>query len=277
MIKPQLRGMTADDLPFVFELIDSQHWYWRKEEVYSLVLNNPAFCRIAYIDSRPAGILTVRASGKTAFIVHLIVLPEYRTTGLGSILMKEGLNCLDTAAYTAVELYAVENIYNYYLRFGFETIERIFVYEENPDFPIPSNPDAAGTLKLLPPGTEPDGRSWGFDRSRLLGFSMMEAPLFNAAVMNNGFISANMCTTTADLGPWFSSDTSPAALETVLLAASGLLKDKAKSISTSEFNRNANELCTKYKMKQVETLYRMVRSKEKTERYPAELVSIGRF
>lgn len=102
--------------------------------VYDYYLKMP-FCTPlkVMLEKRIAGVGTGISWGKTAWLGHIIVAPEYRKRGIGGFIVGQLVNILESSGCQTISLIATELGYPVYQKAGFiEQTEYVFFEREAP-------------------------------------------------------------------------------------------------------------------------------------------------
>jgi ribosomal protein S18 acetylase RimI-like enzyme len=96
--------MTADDLDFAAEQIAREGWSSGTCDFQLYLGHDPDGCFVAREGDRRVGMVTTTRYPSSGWIGNLIVVPEYRSRGVGRALMAHGLAHLEAAGVETVRL-----------------------------------------------------------------------------------------------------------------------------------------------------------------------------
>lgn len=116
-----IRILSEEHLPFAIRLTDTMSWNLTEEDFRFMIDLEPDGCFIALVDGEPVGLATTIAFGEIGWIGNVIVEKNYRNQGVGSRLVKHGVNYLMGRAVKTVAIYAYENAVPFYRRLGFKS------------------------------------------------------------------------------------------------------------------------------------------------------------
>jgi len=114
-----IRSWTRADIDYVSESVNREGWGYTRLDVERCWKLEPNGCFIAEFKSKPIGHVFSICYGRTGWIGLLIVNPERRGQGIGSVLMQTAINHLQRAGAETVRLDAAEKVVPLYKRLGF--------------------------------------------------------------------------------------------------------------------------------------------------------------
>ena len=114
-----IRHWTRADIDYVHESVSREGWGHTQRDVERCWKLEPKGCFIAEFQNKPVGHVFSICYGKIGWIGLLIVDPERRDQGVGSILMETAVSYLQNAGAETVELEAVQEAVPLYRRIGF--------------------------------------------------------------------------------------------------------------------------------------------------------------
>lgn len=163
----KVRLLTTDDVPWAMERISAEGWAPSRPSFEAILAHDPEGCFVAEIDGVRGAMVTTTRYGATAWIGHLIVLPELRRRGLGTRLMRHALDHLHAGGIRTIRLEADPPGVSIYRRLGFvdefESLRFRITDPQNPSStadPISDlDPDLVAAF---------DAPLFGDDRSRFL-------------------------------------------------------------------------------------------------------------
>lgn len=209
----KLRTMTASDVPAGMRLKGLAGWNQTQADWVRFLENSPRGCFAAEVEGRVVGTAaTFVYEDRFAWIGMVLVDPEFRGRGIGTLLLERAIRYLDDIGIRTIKLDATPQGRPIYERPGFESeyeIERWLLKRPPPErvlLPGPS-PVSSKVLAL-------DGQVFGADRSHLLRSLAADAPGFALTTQQYGEIAGytfGRRGTLADhLGPWMARDVSVA-------------------------------------------------------------------
>jgi len=117
---------TSPDKPSCFELFVSTGWnqvYGLNDDEYFQAVSQSWHVVAVFDGDRLVGVGEVISDGRLyALVVDVIVLPQYRGKGIGTVLMKRMIQQCSLSGIRDVKLLAAKGKADFYRRFGF--IER---------------------------------------------------------------------------------------------------------------------------------------------------------
>ena len=114
-----IRSWTQADIDYVSESVNREGWGHTRLDVERCWKLEPNGCFIAEFRNKPIGHVFSICYGKTGWIGLLIVNPERRGQGVGSVLMQTAINYLQRAGAETIRLDAAEKAVPLYKRLGF--------------------------------------------------------------------------------------------------------------------------------------------------------------
>lgn len=115
------------DIPEIdsfFELFRTTGWSpdKQKEELFEAI-NNSWYSVSAYLDNTLVGFGRIISDGNLhAFIVDLIILPEYQGKGIGTVILKSLIDEAQNKGIVDIQLFCAKGKRDFYIKNGF--IER---------------------------------------------------------------------------------------------------------------------------------------------------------
>ena len=150
----RIRLMQASDVPLGLSLCRFAGWNQLEGDWHRLLALNPRSIFVAEHDGVPCGTASIICYGtKLAWIGMVLVHPDHRRHGVGSVLIKYCLDFLGAAQIECIKLDATEQGRTVYLKHGFEDEESISRCL------LPKRPDVFGCC--LQPIEEMDWQSIG--------------------------------------------------------------------------------------------------------------------
>jgi len=220
-----IRRMHEGDLPFLNEMVHIAGWNQIEADWRRYMRLQPDGCFVAEADGLPAGTLTtITYEDKIGWIGMLIVSPEYRGRGIGTTLLKHGIEYLRPQVQV-IKLDATPQGQPLYEKLGFEaeyTIVRMsgkaaFSKESRHFYPMTDFFDA-----IIPF----DAQAFGANRSRVLENLVREYSDYSFCALTDrvvtGYIMANRGRKAWHIAPWVCKNEH---------VAKGLLEEMLKRLS----------------------------------------------
>ena len=208
-----IRAFRPNDIPFGMMLKDIAGWNQLPADWERLIALEPEGCFVARYDGRDVGTATVTAYQKRfGWVGMVLVHPDMRRKGIGTMLLGHGIRYLERKDVTAVKLDATAAGKELYLTLDFADeclLERrqgrgeTFVSPADP--PIVSSPAAlSGIVGRL---CEYDGPVFGADRSRVLRRLMVEPGVHSGVAVDpggaiRGYVMVRRGSGRHYIGPW---------------------------------------------------------------------------
>ena len=114
-----IRTFDRADVEFALAQTDREGWDSTRESFEACLVHDPEGCFIAEADGRRVGMVTTVRYGRTGWIGHLIVPPEYRRQGIGESLMTRAMTHLWDQGIRTMRLEADPMGVRLYRRLGF--------------------------------------------------------------------------------------------------------------------------------------------------------------
>lgn len=113
------RQLQKEDIGFAYEMIKTELWNDRVEDLMRTLEYEPKGCFLAESDGTPAGHIFSVSYGKLGWIGLLIVDKAYRRMGIGRALMLKAQHYLLSQGVKTIRLEAVPEISKLYREIGF--------------------------------------------------------------------------------------------------------------------------------------------------------------
>jgi ribosomal protein S18 acetylase RimI-like enzyme len=191
----RIEQFGADDIDGFMTLAQDEGWVCDLWEFEFLFRVFPAGCLVARDEGRPAGFVTAIRYGTSGWIGNLIVRPDYRGRGIGSLLMGKALSALDEAGTATVWLTASRSGKPLYEKLGFTAIDVINRWVSTGlgcSKREQSRSTRAGILDL-------DHSGWGDRREAIIDAVVARGRLFTA---DDAFLVCQPCCDGTQIGPW---------------------------------------------------------------------------
>jgi GNAT superfamily N-acetyltransferase len=191
----QLEQFGPDEINSFMELAQDEEWVCDLWEFEFLFRTFPGGCFVARYGGRPAGFITAIRYGTSGWVGNLIVRPELRGRGVGSLLMERALAALDEAGTATVWLTASRSGKPLYEKLGFTAIDVINRWvgsglgNSSPEQPLPAR------IEVI----ERDQSGWGDRRDSIIDAVISRGRLFAA---DDAFMVCQHCSDGIQVGPW---------------------------------------------------------------------------
>jgi predicted N-acetyltransferase YhbS len=114
-----IRPFKDEDIDFAYKLNVMEQWDDTRNDIKRMFNGEPNGCFIAEIKSKPVGHVFSISYGRLGWIGFLIVKPEYRRRGIGTLLTRRAMDYLLSCKVETIKLEAVAAIADLYRRLGF--------------------------------------------------------------------------------------------------------------------------------------------------------------
>ncbi len=205
-----VRLLTRSDIPAGMRLKNLAGWNQTPADWGRLLCLSPVGCFAAEEGLKVVGTVTAVAyEGRLAWIGMLLVDPEYRRRGLGTLLLKKAIEYLEGIQVPTIKLDTNLKARAVYETLGFVSeyeIERWVLHREPIAVPVLSSTGVPDITRII----EADREIFGANRGDLLALLHADAPDFTLAVELEGEV-LGYCLgrggSRADhLGPWMAWD-----------------------------------------------------------------------
>jgi ribosomal protein S18 acetylase RimI-like enzyme len=191
----QIEQFSPDGIDSFMELAQDEGWVCDLWEFEFLFRTFPRGCLVARDGERTAGFVTAIRYGTSGWIGNLIVRPDYRGRGIGSLLMGKALAALDEAGTATVWLTASRSGKPLYEKLGFTAIDVINRWVSTGlgcSEPDQSRANRAAILDL-------DHAGWGDRREAIIDAVISRGRLF---AVDDAFLVCQPCCDGTQIGPW---------------------------------------------------------------------------
>lgn len=197
--------MSPEDFEFAINVTDPMGWGLARSDFEFMLKLEPGGCFTLFDDSERAGIATAVSYGKIGWFGNLIVRPDKRKKGGGSILVRHALQYLANNNVKTVGLYAYTDKIPFYTKLGFKANSEFTVLKGKA---FPSSPGASlkkATKNDLQAVVRLDENCFGASRERLLDSILADPDNLGYTFSENNrmlaFAMAKVYNGSADLGP----------------------------------------------------------------------------
>lgn len=119
--------MTLEDIASAISLTDTMKWGLLEDDFKFMMELEPEGCFVAVDDTKFIGLVITVFFESLGWIGNVIVDPDYRARGVGSLLAQEGISYLKSRGATTIGLYSYLGTIPFYERLGFKKDE-VFTY-----------------------------------------------------------------------------------------------------------------------------------------------------
>jgi len=119
MSSVSIRFFNESDIEFAYKSCRSEQWNLSLRSIERMFTCEPEGCFVAEVDGKRVGHVFSISYGKVGWIGLLIVDKEARRSGIGTLLMKNGMSYLLDLGVETIKLEAVPEIANLYRKLGF--------------------------------------------------------------------------------------------------------------------------------------------------------------
>ena len=269
----RIRLWTGADIDFVAACVEREGWGYSKRDMERCWQFEPDGCIIAEIQDKPVGHVFSICYGKTGWVGLLIVNPENRDKGIGTILMQAAIRYLQKRGAETIRLEAVEKAVPLYKRLGFgeefdslrfskqlAPKEKHKTHKENVFLMQESDIEKIAHF---------DSKYFGANRLRVLRSLYRESPL-NCFVAKEkqritGYIMSRKIGAVYRIGPWVCAKEKAKAASDLFHRCSGIVKDKEPMfrLGMPALNTNGTKLMEQLGFAFVSKSVRMVWGKPK--------------
>jgi len=211
MVSVRLWAQT--DIRYVTESVNREGWGYTLQDIERCWRYEPNGCFLAEIQHKPVGHVFSIGYGKMGWIGLLIVNPEKRGKGIGTILMQTAINYLQKAAAETIRLEAAEKAVSLYKRLGFEeefVSLRFSKQLKQEEMEKPKRNKVAKIFRIQEKDVEGiaqfDAPFFGANRLRVLQSLYIDQPQHCLVAKEKqktlGYIMSRKISNTHRIGPW---------------------------------------------------------------------------
>uniref|UniRef100_A0A831U1U7 GNAT family N-acetyltransferase n=1 Tax=Geobacter metallireducens TaxID=28232 RepID=A0A831U1U7_GEOME len=193
-----IRTFVSDDVPRFLALAAAEGWTSDPWEFDFLLEHFPGGCLTLEEGGKAQAFVTALPHGTSGWIGNLIVAPDARGRGYGTLLMERAMDELLAAGVTTVWLTASLAGRPIYERMGFREIDQVARWSGRG-----RGQGERGDLIPLGRMVAMDRAGWGDVREPLLSAVVSRGSLLGGA---DGFLVVQPCGSGVQLGPWSCGD-----------------------------------------------------------------------
>jgi GNAT superfamily N-acetyltransferase len=235
--------MKTTDIHSVVRLTAEEHWGFGTRDLKRMMAVQPRGCLVATIDSRPIGLTTTIAYGKTlGWIGNVVVDGKQRGAGIGSRLVQSALTHLLHINVKSIGLYSYPENEAMYERLGFKTTDGFAT--------LSMRHSVESSAKRM--GETPfhqiirlDNRAFGADRSRLLRRLYREFPRLWTWITNtaglSGYSLVKQYQDSSEIGPLVCERMNRERVGALLRSSITLTRKRPLEMSVPESNSTVTE------------------------------------
>ncbi len=201
-----IRPMTIADIPAGMRLRELARWNQTERDWRRFLELEPSGCFVACVDGKVCGtVTTLNYEGRFGWVSMVLVDPEYRRQGIGTLLLNKGIASLDAAGAETVKLDATPLGRTVYVQRGFVDEHAIERWEGTA---AASNGARLGAIKKEDMAIicEQDRVVFGANRGRLLYALWRENSRYSAVARSGGeiagYVFGRAGANAHFLGPW---------------------------------------------------------------------------
>ena len=265
----QIKVMNPSDLQFAYHLAhELEKWTTTQSYFQRLIDFTPNGCFIAYSDNKKIGMVSTTIYDNAAWIGSLIVLPEYRGNGIGTILMEKAIQFLEDNHVETIRLDAVLEIIPLYKKLGF--------MEEYESLRYTSFGRERDTQKLkrmkeseLADAIFLDKQYTGLNREKILRRVYSDFSDLNFLIRKNGrahgFIMAKNLNSVIKIGPWICDPEFPLFADILIENVINKINGKKIWVGLPVGNDQSVKILDKLGFSKIGSSMRMYRGKKPNE------------
>ncbi|MFC1889327.1 GNAT family N-acetyltransferase [Thermodesulfobacteriota bacterium] len=181
-----IRPWTGSDLRSILALTDLEHWGFVRDDLTRLMSLAPDGCLLTEEGGTPAAVTTLIRYGDDAWIGTVLVRPDCRGKGVGSVIVEAALLRAGAAGVRTVRIHSYTRTQKFYEGLGFEVESGMTAirFTTSPpcnglvedSFEVPPVPVRPMAVKDLRGVLELDHRLFGSRRDHLIERGLEEFP-----------------------------------------------------------------------------------------------------
>ncbi|HEX2666714.1 MAG TPA: GNAT family N-acetyltransferase [Candidatus Acidoferrum sp.] len=245
-----IRTMTVRDIPAGMRLKEIAGWNQTEADWQIFLDASREGCFVAEVDGVVGGTATtIVYGGRLAWVGMVLVHPQYRGHGMGTMLLKKCIEHLDSIQVPCIKLDATPLGKPIYEKLGFATeygLERWTLKRRKEDLARRDqlDPDESMPGPVLEDVLKADREVFGADRGAVLRALNLNQPLFTHLVRNaggtEGYAFGRRGSFADHVGPWIAKD--EAAGEGILMRFLAHSRREMVVTDCSKANRFARKL-----------------------------------
>jgi predicted N-acetyltransferase YhbS len=164
-----IKLMTPHDFKFAVALTNTMNWNMAEDDFAYMISLEPQGSFMLYSNSKPIGLATTITFNQVGWIGNVIVDPNFRSQGAGSLLVQHAIRYLETKGVATLYIYAYPAKESFYKRLGFNKESSYIVLHGSPKV-LPKDP-----VNIIPATKihysdiiDFDHRCLGYSRHKLL-------------------------------------------------------------------------------------------------------------
>jgi len=197
--------MTPKDFEFAIKITEPMGWGLAQSDFQFMIKLEPEGCFTLFDDFERIGVATTVSYGEVGWFGNLIIRPDKREKGGGSLLVRHALEYLAKKDVKTVGLYSYIDKIPFYTKLGFKRESEFMV--------LKGKAFASPTSTSLKKATKSDARAiisldqdcFGGHRRKLLELILSDPDNIGYTFFENnrllGFVTAKVYDSSADLGP----------------------------------------------------------------------------
>lgn len=265
----KIMAMNTSDLGFAYHLAyDIEKWTTTQSDFQRLIDFTPNGCFIAYSDNTKIGMVSTTIYDNAAWIGSLIVLPEYRGKGIGTMLMEKTIHFLEDNQVETIRLDAVLEVIPLYKKLGFKE-----EYESLRYTSFGRERDAQKLKRMeeseLADVIFLDKKYTGLKREKVLRRVYLDFPDYNFLIRKNGrahgFIMAKNLNSVIKIGPWICDPNYPQFADILIGNVINKIASKKIWVGIPAGNDQSVNILDKLGFSKIGSSMRMCRGKKPIE------------
>jgi GNAT superfamily N-acetyltransferase len=203
-----IRAMTNDDVPAGMRLRELARWNQNEQDWRRFLDLEPSGCFVACVGDKVRGtVTTLNYERRFGWVSMVLVDPEHRRQGIGTVLLEKGIESLDAAGVETVKLDATPMGRMVYVQRGFVDEYGVERWEGTARSMSRASLEPVKEQDLAEV-CERDRSIFGADRARLISALWRENPSYSGLARSGreitGYVFGRSGSNAHYLGPWVS-------------------------------------------------------------------------
>jgi predicted N-acetyltransferase YhbS len=262
-----VRLLLENDIDFAYEMVSTEQWNDRKEDIKRMLAFEPKGCFIAEVDDKPVGHVFSVNYGKLGWIGLLIVRTECREMGIGTLLMQKAIDYLLNHGVKTAKLEAVPEVASLYRKLGFvdeyNSLRLVGInrrtLQQQAKSALPMEENEVREIARF------DRKYFGADRTKVISALFQEQPKHCFVSRSDreieGYVMCRKAESGHKLGPWVSKPEKPkVARELLAKCMSTIDQNEAVFLGVPAPNANVVQLLLDFGFEQCMSANKPVKS-----------------